>query len=196
MLIPSSKPEAHGEHKRIIVHHLSSNLFWATQRPQSLVRHWHWWPPPACLRLLGSVLSKTRALLLCETACDRCFQCRSGCSASSRWGWCGGICPLPPCCCLPKALLKRFASPRSVQDRRSGPVHPCKMLNHAFLLVGGKLITDWIGRGEPEMAEIACSTAVKKVSSPFRLCPPSTVLAGELELLQRGGFPFVGGAVL
>lgn len=38
------------------------------------------------------------------------------------------------------------------------------------------------------MAEIACSVAVKKVSSPFLLCPPSTVLAGELELLQRGGF--------
>lgn len=48
------------------------------------------------------------------------------------WGWCGGVCLLPSRCCLPKALLKGFASPRVMWERQPAPKHPSKMLKHAY----------------------------------------------------------------
>lgn len=84
-------------------------------------------------------------------------------------------------CCLPAAACQKHCSSALPLPGLCGKGNqllniPARCWN-MLILVGGKLITDWIGRWEPEMAETAFSLTMWKVSSPFLLCPPSSVLA-------------------
>lgn len=168
--------------QRRVIHHPSSNLSWATQCAQSLVA----WQGTGGHLLL---------------ACTWSVWCRLGCAASSTWGWCGGACLLLSRCCLPKALLKCFAFPRAIWERKPPPEHLCKVLKHAFSLVGKSSSQAELVGENLKWLKLLALWRWKKSLLPFCCTPPSTVLARSLrrgEAVQGGGsLPlFVARAVL